>query len=281
MPKDLMVVDRELLSQWHFTHRLDPAGTGLYRIALERCGPSFHLKRHSPRNFVIFYVLTGEGVFRTQGHEYRLTGDSVFMFGPGIPHEIRADTRTPMRYVVVATNGRGFVPFVSSHLGETNRVFTMRNTLEMRGLFETMLREAEQRNRFAHDICVNYLNTIILKLAAYRLQKAAHASPAMQTYIRCRAHIDEHFRSLRSAGEAAQACHIDVAYLCRLFRRFEKMSPYEYLLRTKMNEACHLLDTTPLSVKEIAYRLSFGDPCGFSRAFKRVLGMAPRDFRGT
>jgi len=227
----------------------------------------------------LFYVTDGEGMFRTHGIDYPLHKDSVFMFGPGIFHEIISDKTNPLCIIIIATNGNGLVPFIREHLGDTNLAFSLKNAIEFRHLFTTTLKEAEQKNRFGHDICFDFLRIIILKLAACHLQKSEDIDPSMQTYIRCRKYIDEHFSTLRSVNEIAEKCHINAAYLCRLFKRFEKTPPYEYLLGMKMNEACHLLQSTPLSIKTIAHRLSFNDPYSFSRTFKRMTGLAPRYFR--
>jgi AraC-like DNA-binding protein len=46
-----------------------------------------------------------------------------------------------------------------------------------------------------------------------------------------------------------------------------------------MNYAARLLETTSLNVKEIADVLGYDDPFYFSRLFKSVNGLAPREYR--
>src|SRR5207248_1628193 len=98
-----------------------------------------------------------------------------------------------------------------------------------------------------------------------------------QTYLRCRAFLDENFEEVSTAEEAAAACHVDPAYLSRLFTRYDSESPYRYLLRKKMLLAAALLDEGRLIVREVADELGM-DPFHFSRVFKRVHGISPMGF---
>ena len=104
------------------------------------------------------------------------------------------------------------------------------------------------------------------------------ASPAFATYQRCRNEINNHYLELTSLGEIASTCHVDQAYLCRLFKRFDQQSPYQYLLRLRMNYAAELLLVPGTLVKEVADKLGFEDQFHFSRTFKKVLGISPVSF---
>jgi len=46
-----------------------------------------------------------------------------------------------------------------------------------------------------------------------------------------------------------------------------------------MQAACHLLDTTAMSIKEIAGHLGYDDPCYFSRIFRKVTGSSLAAYR--
>jgi AraC-like DNA-binding protein len=84
---------------------------------------------------------------------------------------------------------------------------------------------------------------------------------------------------LRTLKQIAAECHVDAAHLCRLFRRCDHQSPYQLLLRLKMNHAAELLRLPHVLVKEVAGQVGFADPFHFSRVFKSVLGVSPEAFR--
>lgn len=47
----------------------------------------------------------------------------------------------------------------------------------------------------------------------------------------------------------------------------------------RLQEACRLLLGTAMSIKEIAFRLNYGDASYFSNMFRRNLGMTPLEYR--
>lgn len=65
-------------------------------------------------------------------------------------------------------------------------------------------------------------------------------------------------------------------------KRFAKLtgaSPASYRMRRTIDRACELMQQENLTNKEIATRLGFSDEFHFSRRFKQVTGLAPREFR--
>ncbi len=60
-----------------------------------------------------------------------------------------------------------------------------------------------------------------------------------------------------------------------IFREYTGMTPYQFYLNLKINKAKEWLDYGTYSVKEISYRLSFKDPCYFSRLFTKKTGISP------
>ena len=79
--------------------------------------------------------------------------------------------------------------------------------------------------------------------------------------------------------QIADECHISSAYLCRLYRRYDNQSPYQHLLRLKMNAAADRLGQPGLLIKQVAEEVGFDDPCHFSRVFRSTLGLSPAAFR--
>ncbi len=66
-----------------------------------------------------------------------------------------------------------------------------------------------------------------------------------------------------------------------LYRRFIKrfqISPKRFLMEYRIERACALLADTNCSVQEISNSVGFEDPFYFSRAFKEVKGLSPRQY---
>jgi PAS domain S-box-containing protein len=82
-----------------------------------------------------------------------------------------------------------------------------------------------------------------------------------------------------AVGELARAAGMSVTQLERSARRVLGLSPKQLILRFRLEEALHLLETTPLPIAEIANRCGYYDQSAFTRHFKRAVGMAPATYR--
>lgn len=79
--------------------------------------------------------------------------------------------------------------------------------------------------------------------------------------------------------ELARLVGISRRHLSRAFRESTGQTVHEYVELARFRKACELLSTTDLHMKEIAFRVGFGNPCSFSTAFRKIASEAPSAFR--
>lgn len=79
--------------------------------------------------------------------------------------------------------------------------------------------------------------------------------------------------------EIADAVHLSVSRLCHLFRNEIGSGVAKFVRSRKLAQAKFLLETTPLTVKEVMVRVGVNDKSHFLRDFKRIYGMSPRQSR--
>jgi len=80
--------------------------------------------------------------------------------------------------------------------------------------------------------------------------------------------------------EAAEELLMSTAQLRK--RLYRAQTSYKNIvLETRMGLARHYLESTPLSIQEIAFLLDYAQPGPFSRAFKKYYGFPPRNARIT
>ena len=77
------------------------------------------------------------------------------------------------------------------------------------------------------------------------------------------------------------ARHLSVSprHLERLFRQYCKETPLEHLTELRMSEALRQLAYTEAPVSEVAARCGFSDPSYFSRVFKSVFQITPKEYQ--
>ena len=77
----------------------------------------------------------------------------------------------------------------------------------------------------------------------------------------------------------AQEAGVSYSHFCRLFKTETGMSAGTYFQRTRIHRACHRLLTTSSTLTEIALLLGYADSAHFSRFFKAIKGLTPREYR--
>jgi AraC-like DNA-binding protein len=80
-------------------------------------------------------------------------------------------------------------------------------------------------------------------------------------------------------SELAQSVNLSVWRLCHIFKSDVGMPPMRYLRLLRMERAKCLLESSFLSVKEIAYRVGLNDESHFVRDFKSTYGSSPALYR--
>ena len=81
-----------------------------------------------------------------------------------------------------------------------------------------------------------------------------------------------------SIDDLARASGTSRFHMSRLFRDAVGQSPYQYLLRTRIQRAAELLRGGKQSVTEVAFAVGFGDLGRFARMFRAVTGSSPGRF---
>jgi AraC-like DNA-binding protein len=68
-------------------------------------------------------------------------------------------------------------------------------------------------------------------------------------------------------------------YLIRVFRRFYRQTPHQYLVQQRIARAKELLRNTDLSITEICMAVGFESLGSFSTLFRKVAGVSPSAYR--
>jgi len=82
-----------------------------------------------------------------------------------------------------------------------------------------------------------------------------------------------------SLGAFAQSVNLSVWRLCHIFKSDVGMPPIRYLRLLRMERAKGLLESSFLSVKEIAFQVGLNDESHFVRDFKSTYGFSPALYR--
>lgn len=245
----------------------------------EQVAPDYLVRREDFPYLCIEFVADGRGVLDLDGKTRKLSPGSIFVYGPKIPHEIRTDADHPMTKYYVDFVGQEAGKFLDEYSLAPGDSCQIASPHELRELFDLIVRSGYANSRFSQQLCSSLLPPLVFKIAESVVESGEETPIAAETFRQLRAVLHEQFLDLRTVDEAARKCRISVAYACRLFKRFEHCSPYQFLIRRRMHYAAELLSDPKRLVKQVSRRLGFTDATQFSRAFKRVHGISPRRFQ--
>ena len=91
--------------------------------------------------------------------------------------------------------------------------------------------------------------------------------------------LPNHFAKHHDIAFYADQLHISTVYLSRVVRQVTERTVVYYINQMLLMEASFLLQTSKLSISQIADHLHFADTHSFSKFFSRLNGMSPKEYR--
>jgi AraC family transcriptional regulator len=102
---------------------------------------------------------------------------------------------------------------------------------------------------------------------------AAWQIARVQAYIHSNLHRTVHIRNLSAVARRSPA------HFSRKFKLAFGESPHAYVVRRRLERACHLMMTSAASLSEIALSVGFSDQAHLCRLFRRAFGQSPASWR--
>ena len=244
----------------------------------EHCSADYEIHRASFPYFGVEFVTQGRGRLVLDGLSYGIVPGTIFAYGPGISQDIFSDPRERLVKYFLDFTGKRARRLLEQYGPQPGHVIQTSAPGEIVAAFDDIIRNGLRKTPLTPQISTVLMESLLLKIADTEIPFGSFGTPAFATYQKCRRWILDHAEKARNLGEIARACHIDPAYLCRLFRRFDHTSPYQFLLRLKMNDAADRLQGAGVAIKQVAAEMGFSDPFHFSRVFKKSLGLTPAQY---
>ena len=125
-------------------------------------------------------------------------------------------------------------------------------------------------------------------LAVYLLKCHSNLTKRMQPYRgglsrstlnRVLEYVNANLSDKLALGELAQVAGINVYHFARVFKQSTGESPHQHVLRRRIEKAKELLRHAKVSVIEASARTGFVDQSHFSKVFRRMVGVAPSEYR--
>ena len=259
---------------------------GLYQYGWEKCEPG-HSYGPAKRNHYLFhYVVSGRGQLLADDKKgvtqsYPLHGGQGFLIFPEQTNTYTADIREPWEYTWVEFDGlRVKHALELAGLTPDQPVYNARFSSlgeQMRDEMLYIVRHSEESS--LHLIGHLYLFLDLLTRSASGAKKLG-GNKMRDYYIReAIAYIENNYQYDISVEDIADSIGLNRSYLGKIFRNAVGHAPQQFLMQYRMVKATELLMLTQLSINEIGAAVGYPNQMRFSRAFKTVYGVSPRDWR--
>lgn len=256
-------------------------GAKLLYVSAAKYGGDWHSVSHTHNCSELFYVTGGRGQFCIEGHTYPVAVHDMVIVNPHVEHTETSLNANPLEYIVLGVEGME----LSVENGRDNRCCIV-NCRSVRDVFwlclQHMLREIEEKAPGYEIVCQDLMEVLIIQIMR-QTNFSATLTPVRRnsTYLcaSVRRYIDEHYKENINLDMLAQISHVSKYYMVHAFTKTYDISPINYMISLRIQDAKQLLKNDDYSLSLISRLLGFSSPSYFSQSFKRQMGMSPQEYR--
>lgn len=237
------------------------------------CTANYRVKREQYDSILLLLVLEGEMVLQQDGAELTAKGGELLLVDCYRQHEYAA-------------------------VQDTHTLWVHFDGVNSRELFQELKQQRGQKQKASQELLETVQNIVQgvsgaapeseLSIQLYMLicRLLAGSSIPEQTNTRGsqiakgKEYMKQHLKEPLAIEEIAEHVSMSASYFTKVFKEMTGFSPYEYLLRLRLERAKELLLQTELSIGEVAYCSGFHSDSNFIYFFKKETGISPLKFRG-
>ncbi len=259
---------------------------GLYQFGWEQCDPSHSFGPAARNHYLFHYCLSGTGTLyatnsKGESIKYQIKSGQGFML---FPHQICtyiADNEIPWEYVWIEFDGlRAKETVELAGLNIDQPLYKARYKDLSEKMKDEMLYIVNHREESPFHLIGHlylFIDNFVRSATSAQIDKG---NSLRDFYIKeAFSFIEQNFQNDISVEDIASCCGLNRSYFGKIFRENTGKSPQEFLISYRMVKATELLKLTRLSVGDIGNAVGYPNQLHFSRAFKNVYGISPRQWR--
>ncbi|MDE7293750.1 MAG: AraC family transcriptional regulator [Oscillospiraceae bacterium] len=258
----------------------------LYQFGREQCSPAHSFGPAARNHYLFHYVISGTGHLMADNSsgetkEYSIKSMQGFMIFPDQITTYIADKNMPWEYIWIEFDGLRAKSIIdATGLSPDNPVYKARSKELRENMMNEMIYIADNGDSSPFHL-IGHLYLFIDYLARSAAEiKIRQGSRLRDFYIHeALAFIEQNFQNNISVEDIADVCVLNRSYFGKIFKEAVGKSPQDFLLNYRMVKAAELLKLTKLSVGDISNAVGYDNQLHFSRAFKNIYGLSPKNWR--
>ena len=196
-------------------------------------------------NYIVHYILEGEGDYVVEDRRYHLKAGQGFLIEPNTVTFYRANPDNPWTYVWVGFSGPR-APEYLYRLGYNHNhlIFQNADQERMRSLVFEMLRHNKNSLRdefYLHGLFYEFISYMVREEQPQQYEPECHRENINRYLREAVAYIQRHFSEGLQVADIAREVAVSRVYLYQIFNETLGVSPKEYLTNFCITRATELL----------------------------------------
>lgn len=236
--------------------------------------PEYDLNLHYFNAYSIEYVYSGNGVIQQDNKIQKIEAGDLFMIHPGSVHYF-ANPKNPWKKIWLHVNG-GF-DFIQSLLNifKINDEFLYIQNFKKPAELENIIEIIKQNDDDVAEQLIKHIFFLFMEINSAQKNRPQNNSIAAQA----KTYIDRFINVKLSTNDIAKFLSISPDYLTRVFKKNYGVTPIDYIMHERIEQAKMFLKLTDLPIYKIAEHFAFYDNKHFSNTFSKLTGISPSEYR--
>lgn len=246
-----------------------------HRYAFNHDAETARLASHR-LNLMLICVCRGALRFVLEGEAVTAMPGQAALFDCRRPHEYSAQDDTEFCWMLFnGLNAEALYRRILQNKGGRH-VFAPAGFPEITQGIGALVSACETGERMSEAACSQLIHQLLCELLLGGESSGREENRAVGEAI---GFINRNLNRTITVGDVAAAASFSPAHFSRVFKLQTGYSPYEYILLRRIDAAKHLLTSTRLSVKEVAYQVGYNSEENFIHSFRKKVGVTPGVFR--
>jgi AraC-like DNA-binding protein len=254
----------------------------LYYCGTGECSPNHFWGPGIKDHYKIHYIHKGKGIFKYGNKTYNLKEGQGFLICPNNVSYYKADDKEPWSYSWCAFDGLNAEFYLKrANLTIENPIFEYNKDDQISSCFKQMIQaiNMEKSNDLRLQSQLYLFLAILIDVAAVD-SSIKMAKTNKDIYInKVIDFIQANYSHKIRISELADYMGLDRKYISLLFKNTVGVSLQDYLISFRINKAKALMKECQLSIGDISRSVGYDNPLIFSKMFKKINGVSPREYR--
>lgn len=251
----------------------------VYNVGYQKCDPLYQWGPGIRDHYLIHYIISGCGCYELKGKKYELHAGDTFLVYPNQEVTYCADQSDPWEYAWVGFNGSDALSILNATDFTKEKPYIIAAPFGDKILHQLLCIYEVRGNEF--EQAVEMTGRLYTALALF--MQGATKKPPQTSYSgyvqKAIAYISANYSYSITVEDIADYVGLSRSHLFRSFEKVIEKSPKEYLTDFRIRQACNLLENTDLSITAIANSVGFENNLYFSKAFHKIKGISPKNYR--